>query len=75
MELIPIEGCTANGIIQITLKVLDKNQIPIKNLIVMTTDNCAVMMGTNNGVESKLKLLVPNLFTNGCTCHNLNVVF
>ena len=45
MELIPIEDCTANGIIQITLKVLDKNAIPIQNLIVMTTDNCAVMMG------------------------------
>ena len=34
LELIPIEDYTANGIIQTTLKVLDKNQIPIRNLIV-----------------------------------------
>ena len=40
----------------------------------MTTDNYAVMMVTNYGVESKLKLLVPNLVTNGCTCHILNLV-
>ena len=33
LELIPIEDCTANGIIQITLKVLDKYQIPIKNYV------------------------------------------
>ena len=65
-----------NGIIQTTLKKLDKKQIPKKKkkLIVMTADNCAVMMGANNGVESKLKSFVPNFFTNGCICHILNLV-
>ena len=40
----------------------------------MTTDNCAVMKGINYGVASKFKSLVPNLFTNGCTCHILSLV-
>lgn len=74
LGLIKIEDCTANGIFDATIKMLSENDIPLNQIVGITTDNCAVMMGSVNGVQTKLKAIIPHLFTNGCICHILNLV-
>lgn len=74
LRLVEINDCTANGIFDATIKMLNDNNIPIDNMVGITTDNCAVMTGSANGVQSKFKALVPHLFGNGCICHILNLV-
>lgn len=74
LELVHINDCTANGIFNATTKILYDNNIPIQNMIGITTDTCPVMTGIANRVQSKFKTLIPHLFKNSCMCHILNLV-
>lgn len=74
LELVPIDDSTANGIFNATMEILKKHNIPLQNMVGITTDNCNVMTGGSNGVQSKIKRVVPNVFTNGCICHILNLI-
>ncbi|XP_065361974.1 zinc finger MYM-type protein 6-like [Calliphora vicina] len=73
LGMVQLEDSTANGIYESTIKALREKNIPIQNMVGITTDNCAVMMGSQNGVQIKFKNLVPQLFSNGCICHILNL--
>lgn len=73
LSLESISDPSAKGIVEKILEVLETNKISLKNLIGFTADNCNVMMGQINGVQARLKKLVPNLFVNGCICHILNL--
>lgn len=53
LGVIRLEDCTANGIYESTMKTLNDNNININNMVVITTDNCAVMTGAVNGVQTK----------------------
>ena len=74
LTLTPIIDCSADGIFNTLIKILNDHKIPLKNLVGFTADNCSVMMGKINGVQAKLKQIVPNWVVNGCICHNLNLV-
>lgn len=74
LRLVPITDSTADGIFKATTECLNELSIPIQNMVGFTSDNCAVMTGDSNGVRSKLKLVVPSLFGNGCICHILHLV-
>ena len=74
LALAPIDDCSAQGIFDTIIRVLEENNIPIQNLIAFTADNCSVMMGKHKGVQAKLKEKVPKLLVNGCICHNLNLL-
>ena len=43
----------------------------INNCIEMRTDNASVMVGSNNGVYSKLKQENPTLILMWCVCHSI----
>lgn len=60
LGLIQIEDSTSNGIFEATMNLLKENNIPINNMVGITTDNCAVMTGKINGLQSKFKNLIPN---------------
>lgn len=74
LGLIPVEDSSAQGLFNGLKEFLDKNEIPLCNLLSFSADNCSVMMGVKNGVQAKLKQIVPNLFVHGCVCHNLNII-
>lgn len=74
LSLEPLVDSTADTICGKIVEVLNTNNIPLKNMVGFAADNCNVMMGVVRGVQAKLKLLVPNLFVNGCVCHILNLV-
>ena len=74
LSLEPLTDSTANGIADKMVDVLKENNIPLASMVGFTSDNCPVTMGAINGVQAKLKLLIPNLFVNGCICHILNLV-
>lgn len=74
LSLQALTESTWQGICDKIVEVLNVNNIPLKNMIRFTVDNCSVMMGVLNGVQAKLKLVVPNLFVTGCICNVLNLV-
>lgn len=73
LDLIPVIDKSAAGIFDVLIKHLNDRKIPLKNLLGFVADNCNVMMGKNNSVQTRLKKICPNLFVNGDVCHNLNL--
>lgn len=71
--LIELEECTAESISQKLLTFLNKNEIPIKNLIGLEADNASVMMGHISGVKARLKAVIPDLYVLGCSCHSFHL--
>ena len=74
LTLAQVSDCSALGIFETLINALLVHNINLKNLIGFTADNCSVMMGKHNGVQAKLKEIVPKLFVHGCICHNLNLI-
>lgn len=73
LDLVPIENCNAEDLIEAIKKALTKYNFDIKNLIGIGTDNASVMIGINNGVYAKLKQEIPNLILIRCVCHSLHL--
>ncbi|XP_018571105.1 uncharacterized protein LOC108910845 [Anoplophora glabripennis] len=71
LSLIEVNDLSAAGIVTAILQVIDDLKIPRNNIIGFAADNAAVMMGNFNGVQAKLKELLPNIFVIGCICHSL----
>lgn len=72
-DLIKIEDCTANEIFNAIKILLDKYEIPYKNIIGFAADNASTMMGHLNGVQSKLAALSPGIYVQGCASHSLHL--
>lgn len=64
---------SANGIVEVIKKTLNKYNFKLNNLIGIGTDNASVMTGINNGVYAKLKKEIPNLILIRCICHSLQL--
>lgn len=52
---------------------LCRNNLALKNLLAIGTDNASVMIGVNNGEYKKLKSEIPSLILIKCTCHSLQL--
>lgn len=57
----------------ITIDTFRKNNIPLDNIIGFASDNCNTMMGVNNSVASRFRILCPNIIIIGCICHSLHL--
>lgn len=64
---------SANGIVEVIKKTLNKYNLKLNNLIGIGIDNASVMTGINNGVYVKLKKEIPNLILVKCICHSLQL--
>lgn len=51
-----------------------EKEIPLKNIIGMTSDNTSVMIGRNNSFYSHLKSEIPNLIILNCICHSCALI-
>ena len=51
------------------VKYFEKIQVTIDKLIMFTSDGASVMLGCGNGVQAKLKSIVPNLVEFHCVAH------
>nr|XP_015840122.1 PREDICTED: uncharacterized protein LOC107399001 [Tribolium castaneum] len=71
--LVRLKNCTSQGIFDSINQHFLENNVPITNLIGLAADNATVMMGAFNGVQAKLRELVPDLYVLGCSCHSLNL--
>ncbi|XP_067214890.1 zinc finger BED domain-containing protein 5-like [Linepithema humile] len=66
--------CSANKLFEIFKNMLNKNKIPLQNIVGMASDNASVMIGYNNSFMSQLKLEIPGLVTLNCICHSSALV-
>lgn len=73
LDLVEVTDCTAEQLFQTVKGLLDCNFIPYENMIGFGRDNASVMMGSVNGVQAKLRQIVPNIHVQGCTCHSLHL--
>uniref|UniRef100_A0A0L8GRN2 Uncharacterized protein n=1 Tax=Octopus bimaculoides TaxID=37653 RepID=A0A0L8GRN2_OCTBM len=72
LSMVSLETCDADGIVDALKIELEKNELDIKKLLAIGTDNARVMIGVNNGVFQKLKE-VPSLLLFRCVCHSLQL--
>lgn len=73
LELIEVEDASAEALFLSIKSILDTHSVPYKNMIAFAADNASTMMGDKNGVQAKLRELVPNLYVQGCLCHSLHL--
>lgn len=50
---------------------LNAHNIPINNLTEFSSDNAAVMIGNQAGVQARFKEINPNIFVMECVCHGM----
>lgn len=76
LELLALDATnsSAEKIFEIFKTFLDKNNIPIKNIVGMASDNASVMTGCNNSFFSRLKLEVPGVVLIKCICHSSAII-
>ena len=65
--------CDASSIVAALLKLLVTKNLDINNCIAIGTDNASVMVGSNNGVYSKLKQENPSLILLRCVCLSIQL--
>lgn len=72
LELLTLDAtdCSANKIFKMFKESLEKQNIPIKNIVGLACDNASVMVGSKNSFMTHLKTEVPELITINCICHS-----
>lgn len=73
LELVECSDGTADGIYNGIINCLKNNNIPLQSMIGFGSDNCAVMMGRNNSVKTRLLKDVPTVFISGCSSHLIHL--
>jgi hypothetical protein len=68
-DLNEVDDGTAAGLYSSFKELMVTNQIPFENIIGFASDDCATMMGQNNGFQVLLKADVPHVVVVGCICH------
>lgn len=63
LSLEPVERADANGLVTTLVKCLNSDNLPVKNLVGIGTDNASVMTGRHNNVYEILRTQynLPNL--------------
>ena len=72
-ELVEVPEGNAEAIFQAICKVLEKDNIPLINVIGFAADTTNVMFGWNNSVVSRFQQAVPNIFIFRCICHSAHL--
>jgi hypothetical protein len=61
LDLVEVQHCSADGIYTSIKKIFDNN-IPYRKMIAFGADGPSTMMGSHNGVQTKLKQIVPEIY-------------
>ncbi|CAH2086585.1 unnamed protein product [Euphydryas editha] len=75
LALTPVTKADAKGLAEAIINTLNDNNLKLKNLVGIGTDNASVMTGVNNGLHQILKREhgLPNLVLVRCVCHSLQL--
>jgi hypothetical protein len=73
LELIPIDSGDADTITNCVKTFLEKNELPLTNLVGFASDGASVMTGSSNGVAVQLKRINPLLLDIHCAAHRLQL--
>ena len=64
-------GTTAQELVDAVTNELERNLVPIKNVVFVTTDGCSTMIGEENGVHALFRKILPHLPSwGGCVAHD-----
>lgn len=63
----------AETLFESLLAEMEKDAIPIANVIGFAADTCNVMMGEHNSVQQRMKAVVPEIFIMRCICHTAHL--
>ena len=69
MKLLALQECDAMSIFTSVVKYFEEIQVSMDKLIMFTSDGASVMLGCENGVQAKLKSVVPHLVEFHCVAH------
>lgn len=72
--LLELKNADAESIYSVIMNKLEHQNIPLKNMIGLASDNASVMSGNINGVRTKLQQNNDTLFYLGCMCHSLHLI-
>ena len=64
-----MKECDAQAIFIAVTDFFSQNEVATQKLIMFTSDGISVMLGRNNGVQAKLKAIVPHLLEFHCVAH------
>ena len=71
VDMVEPHGGTGRGLFDAVVTSLKAAGIDIENVIGVGTDNCATMMGGQNGFRKHMEDVVPDVFVMGCVYHSL----
>lgn len=76
LELLALDAtdCSANKLYQNFKELLERKNIPLKNMIGMASDNASVIIGNNNSFFSRLQSEVPSVILLKCICHSSAII-
>ena len=69
IKLLTLKECDAQAIFTAVTDFFTQNEVAVEKLIMFTSDGASVMLGCNNGVQAKLKSIVPHLMEFHCVAH------
>ena len=69
MKLLALQECDAMSIFTSVVKYFEEIKVSMDKLIMFTSDGASVMLGCENGVQAKLKSVVPHLVEFHCVAH------
>ena len=69
MKLVALQECNAESIFKSVVKYFDEIKVSLDRLIMFTSDGASVMLGCDNGVQAKLKSIVPHVIEFHCVAH------
>ena len=69
MKLLSLEECDAQAIFIAVTDLFSQNEVATQKLIMFTSGGASVMLGRSNGVQAKLKAIVPHLLEFHCVAH------
>ena len=69
MKLLALKECDADSIFTSVTKYFAEINVSTDKMIMFTSDGASVMLGCSNGVQAKLKSIVPHLMEFHCVAH------
>lgn len=66
-------GATGERLFDTVIESFTSENVPTKNIIGFASDGCNTMMGVNNSVSSRLRIMNPGIIILKCICHSLHL--
>jgi hypothetical protein len=67
------KGACAERIFDLIIENLNKENIPLSNVVGFASDGCNTMMGEFNSVQQKLTKEMPGIIVQKCICHSIHL--